>query len=546
MFAQNAVRGGRRSFAAATPSLFELAMALIVILGLGFAFVGLAASSYGIDELFTLHVIDHQGGLAEVTRRTLSHTGPPLYYGLLFEWSKLAGLSEVALRLPSAVFATGAVMLFALGAGAPFSRPARLSAAAVAVCGRFWFIQSQLALGYALALLVSAGLVVLAMALRRRVLEGRSPWSIWTGLTLLSLTGAMVHFYLALEAGLVVGFLVLTTGPLRLRLALLGSGLVCVAVTATYGAALLSHTQEDIEHMGFGVGSGFLVRQALLALRDVYGPLSAAAMIVVMVGALVRARKGLREGAPVRTLIAPDLTWAAGLAAFVLAGMAALGVAASLAVAPSFSGRSLLVAAPMVWLLTAVAFELGGFRRQGPPQPALVLGMVLLLGASQTQQIQGRFLPRGEEWRASARYVDETKACRGRAIPVLAPPRYGPPTPYFMRLAQQAFYGRYAASPQRLVPFAISDVAASARPDLAALWKERLSSDAARCPILAAQVHGLSPGQAEGLRRAIASAIGAPQDRVVMRSFPHFRLKLLGWRAQPGAYIYLARRAGPG
>ncbi len=545
MIAPHVARGGRKSFAVAAPSLFELAMALILGLGLVFAFVGLAASSYDIDELFTLHVIDHRGGLAEVTRRTLDHTGPPLYYGLLFEWSKLAGLSEAALRLPSAVFATGAVMLFALGAGAPFSRPARLSAAAVAVCGRFWMIQSQLALGYALALLVSAGLVVLALALRRRVQEGRSPWPIWASLTLLSLAGAMVHFYLALEAGLVMGFLVLTTGPLRLKGALLGAGLACVAVTATYGAVLLNHTQEDIEHMRLGGGSGFLVRQALLALRDAYGPLSAVAMIAVIATAVARVRKGLREGVPVKALIGPDLQWSAGLAAFVLVGMAVLGVAASLAVAPSFSGRGLLVAAPMAWLLTAVAFELRGFRRQAPQHPALMLVMALVLGVSQAQQLQGRFLPRGEEWRASARYVDETKTCQGRPIPVLEPPRYGPPTPYFIRLDQAAFYGRYAASPQRLVPFAMADVAAG-RPDLAALWKERLGADASHCPILAAQVHGLSPGQAEDLRRAIASAVGAPDDRVVLRSFPNFRLKLFGWRPQAGAYIYLARHAGSG
>ena len=63
------------------------------------AFTGLSASSLWIDELFTVYLIHHHGGLGEVFRRALTDTHPPLYYFLLYAWTQLAGLSETALRL---------------------------------------------------------------------------------------------------------------------------------------------------------------------------------------------------------------------------------------------------------------------------------------------------------------------------------------------------------------------------------------------------------------------------------------------------------------
>jgi uncharacterized membrane protein len=89
---------------------------LIALITCASAFVGLSSSGLWIDELFTVHLINHHGGLGEVFRRALTDTHPPFYYFILYGWTRLAGLSETALRLPSAVFAVAAVGIFAAGA----------------------------------------------------------------------------------------------------------------------------------------------------------------------------------------------------------------------------------------------------------------------------------------------------------------------------------------------------------------------------------------------------------------------------------------------
>lgn len=525
--------------------LFQMAMAATVLMGVAFAFVGLSASSYFVDELFTLHLIDHQGGLPEVVRRTLADTGPPLYYGLLYLWSKLAGLSEAALRLPSALFAVAAALMVAGFAPEVLGRSSRLFALAVALCGRFWLVQSQLARCYGLGLGISAGYILLALAIRRQALAGQKPVWPWAGLTLLGLAGCMTHFYLGLEAGLVAGYLILTTGRLRLKAALAGSGLAFVAATAAYVAVLLGRTQEDIHHTWFGAGPGFLARQVLGAVRDVYGPPIALVMAALILTLALRFRRARREGAAVRSIIPPPLAWTAGLAIFVLAGMTALGIVVCLAVAPSLSARNLLIAAPMLWLLTAAVFQLGGPRWNRAPGPALGLAIAIALAFSQAQNLEGRLLPRGEEWRDSARYVDSLKACRGQTIPVLASPSFGPPTAYVMGLAELAFYGHYDTQPGRLSAFTAHDLNPARRADLAQLMRGRVLGGSGDCPVLAWQVHDLTPSGAEALRGAIAEAAGVPLARVTTLAFRNYELKLSGWRAEPEAWVFLAQRPGP-
>lgn len=59
------------------------------------AFAGLSVSGWWTDELFTLFLIDHDGGSGEVLRRALTDTQPPLYYLALHTWSRLSGVGEV-------------------------------------------------------------------------------------------------------------------------------------------------------------------------------------------------------------------------------------------------------------------------------------------------------------------------------------------------------------------------------------------------------------------------------------------------------------------
>ncbi len=553
----------RALWAEVRPPVFDLALAAILLIGLACAFVGLASSSYFVDELFTLYVIDHHGGAGEVLKRALTDVWPPIYYLLLYGWSKLAGHSEIATRLPSAGFAVAALAAVALGLRRRFSPRALLFAAAVAVTGKFWFDQAQEARGYTLGVLISTGLLLFAVTLRARTQIRQSPWPSWAGLTVLALVGAFVHFYVALEAGLVIAFLILTTGGPRLKAALVGSGLASVVATGAYSAVLVGHTQWDIHHTWFGADMQFLVSQLVGAVNGICGP----AVAVILAGLIAvgarRVVQSRRKGEDLQTILAPETAWATGLAIFVLLGMIALGFAISLTVAPSFSDRNLLIAAPMAWVLWAAIFELAAPRLDQAGGKLVAVAIVVVLGGTLALESEGRFLPRQENWRAAAGYVDSLKTCGGAEIPVVQ--TFGPPTPHFHALAEAELYGRYARAPRRLRAYPASAFGgrdrdpiepatvgvptppttaelAQARPDLIALLRARLAPDTDACPVLAWAVHRVTATDMENLRQAIARSAQVPAERMEVRWFPQYKLGLLGWRSHPEAYVLLARR----
>ena len=200
-----------------------------------YAFVGLSASSWWTDELFTLFLIDHHGGAGEVVRRALTDTHPPAYYLLLFGWSRLFGLGEVALRSLSALLAVGAVAVFVVATRGVFSRTARAFAAAIATTSPIWFFQAQNIRNYALCFLLAAVLLSLALGLRREMRGGRGTWGWrWAALTLVGALDAMTHFYGLLTVGALLLVLILTLPSWRLRAALAASGLAILAGDVAY------------------------------------------------------------------------------------------------------------------------------------------------------------------------------------------------------------------------------------------------------------------------------------------------------------------------
>src|ERR1700760_2727541 len=86
-------------------------LALVVLALWGGAFVGLGASGYWVDELWTLFVTDHHG-VGEVVRRALTDGHPPAYYLIIHAWIGLFGDSEAATRSFSAICAVAAGALF--------------------------------------------------------------------------------------------------------------------------------------------------------------------------------------------------------------------------------------------------------------------------------------------------------------------------------------------------------------------------------------------------------------------------------------------------
>jgi hypothetical protein len=368
-------------------------MALIACAG---AFAGLSASSLWIDELFTVFLIHHDGGFGEVFRRALTDTHPPLYYFALYAWTRLAGLSELALRLPSAAFAVASIFIFAFGTRRVLSRSAIAFACAVAGVSEFWFEQSQNTRSYALCLALSAGLLSLAIAFRRRV-QARTdfPLAHWLALSLLGLIASLTHAYLLLATGMVLLFLLLSLPSWRIRVALVVTGLVILAFNVAYYRVMIHSSQQDLQGLWFDNSAGFFKQQIRYAF---YGLMQRQVIIVTALLILL----GIWQKTIGNTLFVndeQDTRWATHLAAFALVGVIVCGIGVSLAVAPSFSDRNLLTCVPFAWLLVGRLYDAAGPRGYTRGS-AIVAVLGMLMVASYLYRLPGRELPRREDWRA--------------------------------------------------------------------------------------------------------------------------------------------------
>jgi mannosyltransferase len=159
-------------------------LAGICLLGLVVRVSTLADQSLWADEGFTAQIVT--GPLSEVIS-SVRHTEstPPLYYLLEWFWVALAGHSELALRLPSALIGAatvGAIYAVATRLG---TRTAALAASALAACSPFLIWYSQEARAYALlALLFTAGLWFFLWALSEESTRAFVGWAVCSALAL--------------------------------------------------------------------------------------------------------------------------------------------------------------------------------------------------------------------------------------------------------------------------------------------------------------------------------------------------------------------------
>lgn len=499
-----------------------LAMALVCA---AFAFVGLGVSSYSVDELFTLFLIDHGGGPAEVVRRALTDTHPPAYYLALWGWAQAFGTGEGALRLFSAVCATGALAVFFLGIRGRFSLPACAFALALGAGSKLFFEEAQEVRNYALGLLVSAALLALALAIHRRIREGRTAgWRFWAGLWATGLLAAFIHFYLLLEVGAVHLFLLITARSLRTRGIIVLSGLTILLPVLVYVAALLHGTEQNIQAMWFSNAPGALFKQGLGGLTQAWSQLAIGAVAVLALAAF--ARRG--PAPPTGPLL---------LCGLVIGGVLAAGLVVSFVLAPSFGRKNLIFLGPFFWMAGAWLYDAAApdSRRAGG---AALIALVLLLTVSNGLTVLTRLTPRNEPWRETAAYVDAVPGCEAKPLPVVLPFLFGPPTPFFRQLAEQRFFGHYDHWPQRLTAYLPREFAPAAAPlALRALLTERVRGQG--CRILAWGVHDLDDDSVAAIRKGVAASAGVPEAGVMVKAFNRTKPGLLGTRSpRPNAYVF--------
>jgi hypothetical protein len=499
---------------------------LVALAAVAFAFVGLSASSYWIDELFTAYLIDPHADLAQRMQRILRDVHPPLYYLALHGWADAFGRSEAALRAFSALCAGSALLVFAAGVRR-VARPAAIAfACAVAATSTFWFEQAQNARNYAWLMLLASGLLAAALHLRRRVREAAGfPLAAWLLLSLLGAAASLSHSYLLLGTGMLLLYLIATLPDLRLRAALALSGAAILGTYLVFAWFQLHAMERDFSADWFRSDLGFIGQHLLRALG---AGLSHPAAVVVAALLVALAWRRARRGADVAPRAADDADWAAGLAAFVVVGGIVGGVAVTKLFAPSFSFRNVLTFAPFGWLLLARLYDAAGPQastRRGAVAAVLV---ALALAAQQIVLAPGRFLQRNEPWRASAGEVLAQTSCGGAIPAVVMAEAYSGQEADLRMLAERHYHGYYV--PQRRVE-------AFTPAELLRRYESAGATDG--CALLAWGVRGFGEQRAVTLAMALANRPVARADGVAVHEFPQYLLRGLSWRKRFEGFVFV-------
>jgi mannosyltransferase len=171
------------------PSPTELVIALTVI-GAVLRFATLNVSSIELDESATL-ILVHRGLTGMLSHLAKSESAPPLYYILVWAWTKIFGAGAVGFRSFSALVGTLTIPVM-YAAGRRISARVGLWAAALATVSPSMYFFSQEARCYALMVLFSAAAFV---AWQRALQEpGRRRLALWAGISMLAI---LTHYFAA-------------------------------------------------------------------------------------------------------------------------------------------------------------------------------------------------------------------------------------------------------------------------------------------------------------------------------------------------------------
>jgi len=144
---------------------FAVSVVLIVLVGTGLRVYRIEAQSLWYDEGNSAAMVGRAPD--QITQAAAADIHPPLYYWLLAAWGSLAGKSEMALRLPSALAGIATVaVIYKLGARL-FNRTTGGVAALLTALSPFQVYYGQEARMYALLALLSAASILMTI----RVLE---------------------------------------------------------------------------------------------------------------------------------------------------------------------------------------------------------------------------------------------------------------------------------------------------------------------------------------------------------------------------------------
>jgi mannosyltransferase len=366
-------------------------LAAIVLGGAALRFPTLGEQSFWLDEATTWQIVAH--GLGHVLHQVpQTESTPPLYYVLLWAWSRVFGLSEAGLRSLSAVFGTATiVVMWAIGRRLVSERVG-LVAALLTAANPFLVWYSQEARAYALLLLLSAvSLLALLWALESPSARRLLAWGASAALALAA------HYYAAV---VIVPEALWLAVALRRRGALtlerVGLGVLPIILVAGAQLPLMIHQNDG--RAGYIANAGSLpYRVVQLFKQDLIGdgqPVKAlltaicAAAVVIALGLLVA--RGRREE---RTAALVPL--AVGLGGVLVAIIVAkIGT-------DYFIARNLLPTWPALMLVVAIGLGVSRAGRLGALGAALlvIVGLVCVVNVDTNARYQR------VDWRGAARIL---------------------------------------------------------------------------------------------------------------------------------------------
>ena len=153
-------------------------------------FATLNMQSIWLDESATI-ILVRRGFSGMLSHLSSSESAPPLYYILVWAWTRLFGVGPLGFRTLSALVGTLTVPVM-YAAGRRISTRAGLWAAALTAVNPAMYYYSQEARAYALVILLSAA----ALVLWQRALEAPNPRNLWLWAALSSLA-VLTHYFAA-------------------------------------------------------------------------------------------------------------------------------------------------------------------------------------------------------------------------------------------------------------------------------------------------------------------------------------------------------------
>lgn len=181
------------------PGPIEIVIALTLLGGV-LRFATLNVSSIELDESATL-ILVHRGFGGMLSHLVSSESAPPLYYVLVWAWTKVFGAGAVGFRSFSALVGTLTIPVMYL-AGRHISARVGMWAAILTTVSPSMYFFSQEARCYALLILFSAA----AFVCWQRALEApsRRHLALWSGMSILALLSHYFAVFLFIPEGTVL------------------------------------------------------------------------------------------------------------------------------------------------------------------------------------------------------------------------------------------------------------------------------------------------------------------------------------------------------